>query len=315
MAGAWENVETRLQALTGYVDSLIADGMEPDRALLQAQSRFQAISDQLAHELQGMTPEAVRITANGQMAMVFNAQEDAQRLARLALGKTPKPIGLNWNALPSDALRALVGFASDGSPLSELFEAVAQDTGSDLRQAILNGLAAGDNPRTVAATFAARANMAKARFETITRTEMLRAMRESSRQSFAANPAIVRGWIWVAACDSRTCPACWAMHGTEHKGAEEMASHPNCRCVMCPQTPSWAELTGDDTIPDTRPDIESGETVFNRLTESEQREVLGNGLYEAWRAKGDFSGLSQVHSDVRWGDSVRPVTLREYTGV
>jgi hypothetical protein len=288
------------------------DGISADRQLLALQSRFAEIADSLAQELQQYAPEGARITASGQTEMVFEGAQNAERLAKAAIGKAPKPIGVNWNATPQDALRNLIGFASDGSPISDLYAQVATDTGMDMHQALINGLASGDNPRTVAATFSALSGMAKARTETIARTEMLRAMRESSRQSFAANPAVVTGWTWVAACDARTCPACWAMHGTEHEATEMMASHVNCRCVMTPRTPSWAELTSDDSIPDSRPTIESGEVIFNRLSEPEQREILGNGLYEQWRQRDDFGGLARMHTDARWGNSVRPVTIAEY---
>mgnify|MGYP006955283315 FL=1 len=95
------------------------------------------------------------------------------------------------------------------------------------------------------------------------------------------------------------------MHGSEHGTGERMGTHPSCRCTMVPRTKSWAELLGDDTLPDTRPQVESGEAVLSRLTEEQQRHVLGP---ERWRLWVEGMGLSEmvdlVH-DERWGAARR----------
>lgn len=104
------------------------------------------------------------------------------------------------------------------------------------------------------------------------------------------------------------------MHGTLHPLTDMLDDHPNGRCVMVPRTKSWSELTGEGDQEDTRPTIVSGEVRFGKLTNAQQKEILGAGLYDLY-ADGTVTLADLVRQDTskRWGTMRRPATLKEVT--
>lgn len=258
-----------------------------------------------------------------QRRTITEAQQGAQTLARAAAGTVPATltageaaVALRWNVVPMHTLEAAVGFASDGSPLADLFASLGEDTGKAVRDALFAGIGAGYNPRKTAHLMrhgvGAKLAISRNRAETIAATETMRAARESARQSFRANAAVLDGWTWVAAGDSRTCAACWAMDGTVHKDEETLDGHQRCRCVPVPRTKSWAELTGDDSIPDTRPVIETGEEKFARLPGTVQAEILGDRLHELYTAGTvTLADCVQTSHDARWGSMRSAATVEQ----
>ncbi len=137
--------------------------------------------------------------------------------------------------------------------------------------------------------------------------ETLRAHREATRASYQANSDIVKGWIWHSAADERTCTACWAMHGTEHRLDEILDDHPNGRCAMVPKTKTWADIGkqyGIDlsNVPDTNPEIEPGVLLFDKLPAEKQIKILGLAKWAAWK-DGQFTLsdlVGQTESTI-WG--------------
>jgi hypothetical protein len=93
------------------------------------------------------------------------------------------------------------------------------------------------------------------------------------------------------------------MHGTRHSIDERFASHIVCRCVMVPETLTWAEL-GFPGIPDTDLDIELGTVAFDRLSTAEQQSILGPGKYNAYRAGTlTLPDLVGIKNNEKWGRS------------
>ena len=195
-----------------------------------------------------------------------------------------------------------------------LFDSFGLDASANDPPELLIGLALGQNPRVVARRITEALGGYRRRAELIARTEMLRAWREASRASYLANSDVLKGWVWHSAADERTCVMCWAMHGSEHALDEHLDDHPRGRCAMVPLTKTWAEL-GFAGIPETRAEVESGESLFARLSEEQQRAILGNAAFEAYRAGavklGDFVGRK---SDPRWGTMRYTRSLRQILG-
>jgi hypothetical protein len=103
------------------------------------------------------------------------------------------------------------------------------------------------------------------------------------------------------------------MHGTEHTLDEDMDDHPNGRCSMVPITVSMADLGID--APETGLEVETGESWFRGQPESVQREMMGPGKYEAWRAgRYEFDALVTQSSDPRWGTTRTETTLEALVG-
>lgn len=168
---------------------------------------------------------------------------------------------------------------------------ISVETDAAIRAELARGMIVGDSPREAARRMLAategRFTGGLARALTISRTEMLDAMRVAQRATDQVNAGVLAGWTWGAHLDSKTCGACIAMHGTEwvltDPGPE---GHQNCRCARLPRTKSWAEL-GFPGLPE--PDIglvDAGEW-FDGLTEPEQVGILGKRGHEQWQA-GNF---------------------------
>jgi hypothetical protein len=99
-----------------------------------------------------------------------------------------------------------------------------------------------------------------------------------------------------------------------HPKTEAMHPHPQCRCTMVPRTASWEQL-GFPGIPDHRPAIPTGVSLFARLPAGQQREVLGPTRYRLYREGAlDLWDLVRPTYNPRWGPGLRPANLSELHG-
>lgn len=312
----WQAVEESLlpafEALLEQMEEhqLVGGATTPEQ--IAALSRYQSLLATITEQINLMASRSSESVASAQDAGTQQMLTRAQELVRSALGTAPKDASFTWSSVPVQAIENLIGFAGDGSPLRDLFAAIGPQVATRATEVLVSAMAAGENPRALAPKLAATLGVSRARAENIARTETLRALREATRQSYLANTDVVGGWVWHSACQTTTCAACWAMHGTTHDSTESMAAHCQCRCSMVPLVLPYSEILGDDSIPDERPTIETGESAFSRLDASQQKAVLGPGLYQLFSdGTLPFSDLVVIESDPRWGSTVRPITLDE----
>jgi len=308
-ARAQRNLDKRIKELLDYISKHQETAGWRDEAL----KRLLTLQDQISDELSGLADRGAAIVEDGQRAAILSTTQYVEPLARAAAGAVPAGKTFPWATLSSDAFEALVGLSSDGSPLSTLLDSFAGDTGLLIRNALLDGIVKGENPRTVAQRLSVTTSVSRARLEAIARTEMLRASREATRRTYAANGDVLSGYRRLSAADSRTCVSCWALHGTLSTTAEIMPSHPQCRCVMLPNLRSWAEITGDMSIPDERETMASGAELFSMLPESDQAEILGPSRFELYRAGASLESFSATENDPQWGPTTRVKPLAEVT--
>lgn len=153
----------------------------------------------------------------------------------------PRVVPQSYASVPNDAIRRFLAYSSSdpdrlgGSPLAGLLDTFRTEVGDSAaqyaRDVLVNGLGRGRALRSVAAELEQGIRgMTASRALTIARTETLRAHREAHFQSYKANAALVRSWIWTAAvanAERPPCAACFAQHGTEHPIDERMETHPN----------------------------------------------------------------------------------------
>lgn len=214
----------------------------------------------------------------------------------------------------------MVGLTQTDSPLHKLLAGISGEGAQVAEDALVQGMAMGKNPRAVAPLLRQALGTTLTRALRITRTETLRAYREATRQSYQANGDVLEGWIWHAALDTRTCAACWTMHGTIHKLDEILDDHPNGRCAMQPLTKTWADigeaigvdLTG---IEETRVTPELGVDVFVRLAAEEQIKILGPAKFAAWEnGEFDLQDLIGRRQDPIWGGMRYEKSLKEILG-
>ena len=156
-----------------------------------------------------------------------------------------------------------------------------------MKSSLVRGIAVGDNPRTAAADMMKRVegvfNGGRARAENIARTEMMDAVRTAAQQSQDSMNDVVKGWRWVAGLSERTCPACLSMHGRVFPPTDPgPQGHPSCRCGRAPVTKTWRELGIDLDEPDEI--AETGIEWFNKQPAAQQKRLLGQTRYDAWKS-------------------------------
>jgi len=304
-----------LEALEERIAEREENGEPPSETILWMRQRIIDNINELGRNLQAFAVEGTQITKDGQAEAAEVANDATEGLVEAAAGKKPSSVdvGLSWTALPDEQLQAFVGFSGDGSPLGELFATIPQVTTDAMQMALVQGISLGEGPRTVARRVRRAADIGRQRAETIARTEMIRSAREAQRQLYTQNPS-VRGYRRQATQDSRVCLACLALSGTLHATDEIMPSHPNCRCVMVPVTMSWAEITGDSSIPDTRPEVATPERILAGLSEADKLGIMGPARFELYKNGKPLLDMVQVKQDQDWGPTTRVLPLKDIGG-
>ena len=309
LTDAYRAVLARLQGdldeLTTRIAATQAAGETVGASWLDRDSRYRALIAQTEAEIGRYSRNAEAVIANGQRQAATAALGTSEAVMAAALGTPPPGVVATFNRLPVGAIEELVGNLGDGRPLSDLLEGLGAEASKAGRTALIEALGKGLGPRQLAREFRLGTNESAVRALRISRQEINRAYRDASLANYRANSDVCSGWTWVCAGSARTCAICFAKHGTFHKLDEAFASHICCRCCCVARTKSWEEL-GFAGIPDTRPEIESGSTLFGRLSEQDQRTVLGPGKYTAFH-QGKFllSELVEETYSPIWGPGLR----------
>jgi hypothetical protein len=80
---------------------------------------------------------------------------------------------------------------------------------------------------------------------------------------------------------------------------------------MVPATMSWAEITGDSSIHDTRPEVASPERILAGLSESDKLAIMGPQRYAMYKDGKPLADFVQVVPNQDWGPNTRVKPLRE----
>ena len=216
----------------------------------------------------------------------------------------PPPLGYTKAIvrMPSEAVEAMAGFLSDGSPISVLLDGFGIVASEAAKDALVTGLAQGHNPRRIAQALRQRLGVIRRRAETIARTETIRAYRTATLENYRLNADVVDGWVWRSSRDRRTCPVCLALDGSEHTLDEAMGAHPSCRCSAEPRMIYW------------KPERKTGEQWLREQPESVQREKLGPSRFEMFQQGIPLTDMVTTGSDPRWGPFAKLTPLREMVG-
>jgi SPP1 gp7 family putative phage head morphogenesis protein len=285
---SWQRIQIQLARLTKQIEQARARGEDVNQFWLLRQERYFALQGQVLAELQRFIKFAEPAIIAEQKAAVEAAQQQAATLMSKATNEAR--LEGSFNKLSPLAVERMVGFAGDGSPLRSLLNKLGADAALRVTDSLAQAVALGYNPRKTAAQIreALAGNLARALL--ISRTETIRAHREASRQTYLANDDVVEGWQWVAALGPRSCPVCWAMHGKVFPLTEPMGSHPACRCTSIPVL---------DVAAPSR--VKPGAEEFARLSEAEQRQILGPGKFAAYKAGLPLENLVGFKRDPQWG--------------
>lgn len=309
-AGVWKRIKQELIRLEQEYRALKEIGQEPGPGWINRYNRAKAFGDFVLIELKHFAQYAEECVREEQRDVIQIAEEQAEYLSRVSLGHPPSGIVIDWHRIDTAVVEVMLGMTQSDSPLHRLFVSVAVEGAKRAEQALVEGVLEGKNPRQITGAIRKALGISLHRALTIARTETLRAHREATRESYRRNSHIISGWIWHSACDKRTCAACWAMHGTIHRLDERLDDHPNGRCTMIPLTKTWEEIGSEigidlSDVPDSRPTIETGEMMFERLTPNEQREILGPTRYQAWLdGKLDLADIVGRKRSKQWGTHI-----------
>jgi SPP1 gp7 family putative phage head morphogenesis protein len=325
-AKAIREVEGRLAALAVEIASATAnldpaDAAAALRGKRVAQARLEGVLDDLRYEVarwtDSITPSIEALHADA----VNRGIAAAESLTRIGLGPPPpgseEMIGRAFASVDHGAVENAVAF-SHGGPVRELLTGLAGSAAEEVAQEMAGAVARGQNPLVTASRIRSKIATPLYRAQTITRTETLRAYREATREAYQQS-GLVKSWVWVAACDGRTCGACWALHGTEFPTAEKMGTHPRCRCTMAPNTRSWEELTGlrQPGVQETNlaANITKGPDLFDALPDSTKLEILGPSKFAAYKDGAiKLEDLVHVEDNAVWGTTRREASLRSILG-
>lgn len=187
------------------------------------------------------------------------------------------------------------------------------------------GVVQGDNPNEIARRTANQLAAVNevidgglARALNIARTEVLDAYRNSAQQVQQANADVLDGWVWVAKLSAHTCRSCWSKHGQVFDlSVPGPNDHPQGRCARVPKTKSWKDL-GFDGIEEPDYGELDAQRTFKSMTEAQQRMVLGDKGFEAWKAgRWPMSKWSTEHRPAEWRPfftAAKPPTVLEKPG-
>ena len=297
---ASERIGVELSRLLVEYQRLVREGRAPSAAWLMRTEQALALFRSIGYEIAYASASAESIVRSSQAFQLELATAHTREILGMAeVRDVFRP--------PTEALEKLVGYLGDGSPLRRLFDKMPALTGAKAEQALIEGVATGTNPRETARAMRSGVNQAldltRSRALTISRTETMRVHRDASLENYKANAEAVRGWVWLCACDLRSCPSCWAMHGTFHDFREVFGSHPNCRCSPLPQVRGLPALIPED---------QAGAARFGRLSEDEQREILGPKKFELYRAgRIRLEDMTVKTYDRDWGPQRHEATIAE----
>ena len=296
------------QRLRGEIEGLLSqhagtEGADAETSLnwLLQRRRLETLLQQTEREFLRFAPTADQRIQRGQRAAIELSQQSAQAMIMAQAAG----LSVEWNRLPTEMVETLVGTMANGSPLRSLLDKLGPDASARVRKGMVEGMALGQNPRDVTRRIRQELGGNLANLLTINRTEMLRAAREATRQSYKENSDIVEGWKWLAAKQGRTCAMCLAMDGTTHDLDEILDDHPNGRCSMVGTVKGAPEVQWQPT----------GQKWFAQQDEATQRKVLGPPAFQAYQAGAvklsDFVGQRQSKA---WGTTRYAKSLSEILG-
>jgi 8-oxo-dGTP pyrophosphatase MutT (NUDIX family) len=261
------------------------------RLLVQVQAEIARFTGQTA------APIIEQLQADAAYEGIQNALTMIEASVSSAGGST---VDLAFDQLNTAAVENIVAIAGAGRPLGDLLQAAYPLSANGITNELVYGTAKGQNPRKTARSIIEN-GLAQGlnHMLLVARDQQVRAVRESARQQYAR--AGIEGYRRLAAKQARTCLACLALDGTIWPTSELMALHPQDRCSMLPLVPGFEPVQ-----------FETGPEWFMKQPASVQKEMMGPGKYELWKAGGfEFDQLATIKPNRTWGPSAQVTTLKD----
>jgi SPP1 gp7 family putative phage head morphogenesis protein len=284
-----DGLEPRLQSLERQIAERLAAGETVSADWLFKQDRYRTLireTNQLMTQYGAVTQTVT--TAAQQAAVRASLAEAGRELMAVSGGSDVATLAAGWAAIPEQSIINMVGALQSSTPLGQLFASFGSDAVKDVNRALVQGLALGLGPRQTARTVRDALNISRARAETIVRTEVMRASRQSLAAAFEDSGVVV-ALRWSSARSPRTCGYCLSQHGRKFPLGSIMATHPACRCT-------WSPVVADAD------EWESGESWLRSQPLPTQQSVLGIAAGLAFAAgEVALSDFAVIGFDQRWG--------------
>ncbi len=301
MLRRWLEVEASLDGrMTGLAEEIArarASGQITTQGQVLRLERYQALLAQVRREVEQYQAWLTGRVTTWQREAGALGVEQAQEAIRAA------GVRGAFNRLPVSAAEYLAGLSADGAPVFDLLRgrAITPEAVDGLTKALTDGVTQGWNPRKTASRMKDGLAQGLEKARVIARTEQMRVYRAASDRQYSESK-VVRGKVRVAAKDSRTCLACLARDGEFMPLERPMYDHPQGRCTAAPVIIGIAPLSW-----------QTGAQWFATLSAAQQRDMMGDRLYEAWaKGKGfDFAALARSTQHSTWGEGLRVATMDE----
>lgn len=274
------------KALLRDIEAAQRAGQTVNRDWLRRSLRYQSLIRQTKFQISAYSNGALRFIEARQRQAIdlgqFHAADLIQQGAEITFAR-----------LPTEAIQEMVGVLEDGSPLSKVLDRLGGEAASEIRQSLIGGLGSGHSAAKIAREIRSVLDAPRWKALQIARTETMRAYRQSSLATYAANSDVLNGWIWTSTLSTRTCLACWSLHGTFFPLSKQFfAAHVSCRCTSIP------------SVKGSGPNITAGAVVFNELPVAQQQTILGPGKYQMY-ASGEaaLSDFVMLTRDREWGSA------------
>jgi hypothetical protein len=311
-ARAWLTIDAEWTKATQDLVEMTQAGRWPSQRDILRASSVQAA-------LQSATREVVDLAEFAGVTVVTSARQVSTEVAFWQRQIITSQLPIGWargealpEKLPDQVLAAIVERTTER--IESRKRPLADGTVDAMKRALVRGVAVGENPRVTArrmvTTSRSKFNGGLTRAMTLARTEVLDAYRSGAAAYQSAHDDVLQGWLWDAKLDARTCPSCWAMHGTEHPLLEPGPIDHHCgRCARTPLTRSWADLgiEGMDEPDSLSPDAQE---VFRQMRHEDQLRVMGPVRLQALDTGAlEWSDLSIQRNNPGWRDSRVPISV------
>lgn len=304
-----QSLDTQIESLNVEILRLTQNGETISSSKLFHLSRYTSLQKQIIEEVQRLTsfadltvrseiPDLVTLGVNDSFILVRDQFQSLQGRQALVTA---------WDNLNIDQIEAANSLLTNNSPFnSEYSNALGESVADRIEQELIKAVVIGNNPRLTAQIIRQELGLSLARTLNTARTAQIYSYRTATHFNYQNNADIVKSWIWYSSLDPRTCTSCWAKHGTEYSLNYMLNDHHQGRCTAIPQIRN-AEKYGLRNL-----DVEDGETIFNRLSNTQQIEIMGPTRLEHYRRNDfNFSDMSRPYENNIYGTMVRESTIGE----
>ena len=296
IANAYANM---YDGLEGDIDALILaiEKLDnPTRREIEALPQYKRLIRNAEDELDDFTTYLKTAIGAAGIAAIGMGLAHSEALINLS--------GVGFTSVSPSVMRSLLDFLQRGSPLYERLDMITTATIESVVDAIISGIGQSFNPRKTADLIQDAFGGGLTDALRNMRTVQIKAYQESARANYIASDGIVTGWVWFANLNGNPCMSCVAMHGTEHTLDETLDDHYNGECAPLPLIPEFGN-----------PVEQTGQSWFDGLSDSRQRELMGKGKHEAYKAgKFEFSALSNKQDHDIFGTMRTETPLKDLIG-